>query len=89
MKRPLFYAILKYYTTVDEACADDVMKALQDDYGSYRTFKKKSIIEALMTAESNAVLEETRFDLDDNGELRVYYHANEDGKKTINSYIKD
>ncbi|SJU44375.1 Uncharacterised protein [Clostridioides difficile] len=42
-----------------------------------------------MTAEANGLLEETRFDLDKNGELRVYYHAHEEGAETINKYIKD
>ncbi|GAB2027664.1 hypothetical protein [Lactovum odontotermitis] len=86
--RPLNYAILKYFTVVDEACADDVIAALKKDYGSFKALKKKAVIEALMTAEANAILEETRFDQDDKGELRVYYRAPEEGKAMINSYIK-
>ncbi|GAB2025364.1 hypothetical protein OfM1_14350 [Lactovum odontotermitis] len=86
--RPLNYAILKYFTVVDEACADDVIAALKKDYGSFKALKKKALIEALMTAEANAILEETRFDQDDKGELRVYYRAPEEGKAMINSYIK-
>jgi hypothetical protein len=34
-------------------------------------------------------LAETRFELDDAGELRVYYHAPQDGADTINKYIPD
>ena len=37
MKQPLNYAILKYFTKVDEACADDVMNAL-------RTTDRKSVV---------------------------------------------
>ena len=66
---PLNYAILKYFTTVEEACATDV-------------------IEALMTAEKNGLLEETRCELNDADELEVYYHAHEEGRATINKYIK-
>jgi len=85
---PLNYAILKLFTKVEEACADCVMDALRADYGSYKAFKKSAIMEALMTAEANGLLEETRFDLDDNNELRVYFRAHEEGAATINNYIK-
>ncbi len=87
--KPLNYAILKYFTKIKEACADDVIKALKKDYGNFKALKRDAVIESLMTAEANGLLEETRFDLDDKGELRVYYHANAEGAATINKYIKD
>lgn len=87
--KPLNYAILKYFTTVKEACAEDVIEALKDDYGDFKALKRKSVVEALMTAEANNLLEETRFEEDKAGLLRVYYHANEEGAATINKYIKD
>lgn len=86
--KPLNYAILKYFTTVEEACADDVINALKGEYGNFKALKKKAVITALMTAEANGLLEETRFDMDKSGELRVYYHAHEEGAATINKYIK-
>lgn len=87
--KPLNYAILKYFTKVKEACADDVIEALKGVYGNFKALKKPAVIEAIMTAEANGLLEETRFDLDPNGELRVYYRAHKEGADTINSYIKD
>ncbi len=87
--KPLNYAILKYFTTVKEACADDVIEALKGDYGSFKALKKPAVIEAIMTGEANGLLEETRYDLDEKGELRVYYRAHEEGAATINNYIKD
>lgn len=87
--KPLNYAILKYFTKVEEACADDVIEALKGEYGNFKALEKKAVITALMTAEANGLLEETKFELDDNKELRVYYHAHEDGAATINKYIKD
>ena len=87
--KPLNYAILKHFTKVEQACADDVMEALKDQYSSFKAFKKAEIISALMTAETNGLLEETYFDLDSNNEVRVYYRANADGAATINRYIKD
>jgi hypothetical protein len=87
--RPLNYAILKYFTTVEKADADEVMKSLSGDYGSFKSFQKKLVIEALMTAKANGLLEEVGYDLDEKKELRVFYHAPESGVATINTYIKD
>ena len=44
MKRPLNYAMLKYFTTVDEASVDDVRAALSDEYGTHSAFKKPKMI---------------------------------------------
>jgi DNA-binding PadR family transcriptional regulator len=85
---PLNYAILKMFTKVEEACADNVMETLAGQYGNFKAFKKDAIINALMTAEANGLLEETRFDMDSSNELRVYYRAHEEGAATINQYIK-
>lgn len=41
-----------------------------------------------MTAEKNGLISETRVDLDDNGDLRVFYGADAEQRDTINSYIK-
>lgn len=87
--KPLNYAILKYFTKVDEACADDVIEALKGEYGSFKALKKNAVITALMTAEANGLLEETRFELNANNELDVYYHAHKEGAATINKYIRD
>ncbi|EJO5347087.1 hypothetical protein NRP93_001156 [Clostridium botulinum] len=85
--KPLNYAILKYFTKASEACADDVIEALKGEYGNFKALNKKAVVNALLTAEANGLIEETRFDLDKNNELRVYYHAHEEGAATINKYI--
>lgn len=87
--KPLNFAILKHFTKVSEACAEDVIEALKKDYGHFKTLKRPAVIEALMTAEANGLLEETRFELDGGGKLRVYYHAHDEGRATIDKYIKD
>lgn len=84
---PLNYAILKYFTTVDRASADDVIAALQPQYGKFKGLRKPQVIEALMTAEKNALLEEDGYDLDDNHALRVYYKAGPQSRATIKRYI--
>ncbi|MBU3128274.1 hypothetical protein LGL55_06430 [Clostridium tagluense] len=87
--KALNYAILKHFTKVKEACAEDVIEALKGEYANFKAFKRNDVIAALMTAEANGLLEETRFNMDKAGALRVYYHANEEGAATINKYIKD
>lgn len=87
--KPLSYAILKHFTVVEEACAEDVIDALKGEYGNFKALKKDAVIEALMTDEANGLLEETRFQMDKSGNLRVYYHANQEQRDTINKYVKD
>ncbi|CAM3500046.1 hypothetical protein [Parendozoicomonas haliclonae] len=86
--KPLNYAMLKHFTTVPEACVQDVMEALKPQYGDFKAFQKDSMISAIMTAAANGLLEESRFELDDQNELRVYYRAHEEGAATINTYIE-
>ena len=86
--RPLNYAMLKYFTTEGEACVDDVMTALKGDYSSFSAFKRDKMQEALMTAEKNGLIAESRVDLDSNGDLRVFYSATPEQRDTINSYIQ-
>ena len=42
-----------------------------------------------MTAEANGLIEEVNADLDENGNLVLYYEANKESKDIINSFIKD
>ncbi len=87
--KPLNYAILKHFTKVSEASAKDVIESLKGEYGNFKALKLDAVINALMTAEANGLIEETRFNLDENKELRVYYHAHKEGAETINKYIED
>lgn len=87
--RPLFFSMLKYYTTGVEACRADVQEALRAEYGNFKAFKDKAMDEALMTACSNGMIDETRYELDDKGKLVIYYKASKESIDTINSYIKD
>lgn len=88
MKKPLNFAILKFFTDGKEHCRKDVQEALRADYGSFKAFKDNQMDEALMTAKSNGLIEESRLDMV-NGQLVIYYKANQDSIDAINSYIKD
>ncbi|MCL1922535.1 MAG: hypothetical protein FWG15_01460 [Propionibacteriaceae bacterium] len=84
---PLNYAILKLFLSEEEADVQIVMEKLADDYQKSRQFKKSTVTELVMTAEANGLLEETRFDLGENEDLRVYYRATESGRQMIERYI--
>lgn len=87
--KPLNYAIMKYVDSVTEASAEDVIKALSPEYGRYKMLRPDAVEEALMVAKANALLDESRFELDENGELRVFYKVNEYGHYMIEKFIRD
>ena len=37
----------------------------------------------------NGLIDESRYELDDQGKLVIYYKASQEGIDTINNYIKD
>lgn len=86
--RPLNYALLKHFTTVDSADVDDVMAALGEEYGHLAAFDRDRLIESLMTAEKNGLIQEAGVTLDDNGAVCVSYRADEGQRKAIDFYIK-
>lgn len=86
MRLPLNYAMLKYFTQVERASVLDVMEALKKEFSGHKAFQKKSMIESLMTAKENGLIDEDRYELIDD-ELVVYYSASEEQKETINKYI--
>lgn len=87
--KPLNYAILKFMTTVDDACAEDIIDALRDVYGDFKAFTPKAITEALLTAEVNGLLEQSRCELDATGNLRLFFRAHAEGAAAINRYIRE
>ena len=66
-----------------------MLAALAQEYGSFRAHNKADVLTALLTAAANGLLEESRFDLDDAGEIRLYFRAHEAGAATINAYIPE
>lgn len=87
--KPLNYAILKHMTTVEDACAEDIMVALRSTYSDFRALTPEAINETLLTAEVNGLLEQSRCELDAKGELRLYFRAHEEGAAAINRYIRE
>ena len=87
MKQPLNYAILLYFTNHDEGSADSIMEELEPDYGKYRAFSKKGVIEALMTNVENGLIEEARSELVGDDDLRVWYRLTEYGAEMAEKFL--
>ena len=90
MKQPLNFAILLYFTKHEEGDADQIMEELRPEYGSYRAFRKKGVIESLMTSKENGILEEVRSELagdEEQEELRVWYRLTDYGRDLIKRFL--
>ena len=87
--KPLNYAILKYFTKVEKASVEDVIRDLKQDYSTFKAFNREEILNTLLTAEANGLIEEVEADLNEKGELLIYYKASEESRETINYFIED
>ncbi|NMW85329.1 hypothetical protein HKO22_06205 [Peptoniphilus sp. AGMB00490] len=87
MRRPLNYEILKYLTNHDKVSAEEIYNSLHEEYKDHKAFKLSIIVESLMTAKENGLINEDGYDLIKD-KLVVYYSATPEQKETINSYIK-
>lgn len=87
--RPLFFAMLKSFAeNVDrEASRADVQNELRAEFGNFKAFKDKAMDEALMTACSNGIIHEARYELDAAGNLVIFYACSQEEADVINSYI--
>lgn len=84
---PLNFAILKYFTENERACADEVIAALAPRYGRMRGLRKNAVVHALMTAEKNGLLVEDGVTLDNAGALVIYYRTTDESRRVILHYI--
>ena len=84
---PLYYAIMKLFMDGEEHSPQDVINALEPNYGGYKLLTPKDVTEALATAKENGLIDESSFDLDENGDLLVRYQVNDFGRDMIDRYI--
>ena len=75
--RPLYYSMLLLFKDGKERCVNDVINELKPEYNGFKMLKFPAVQEGLMTAQQNGLLDETRFDLDEEGKLRVYWKVND------------
>lgn len=84
---PLYYAIVKHFMDGNQHSVENVIDALKPNYGGYKLLTKKDVSEALATAKENGLLDESNYDIDDKGDLRIYYRVNDFGRDMIDRYI--
>lgn len=84
---PLRFRMLHYISTVDKTCADEIMKALQPEYGTEKQFTKEVFVEHLLDLKANFVIDDNDVALDNKGELVVYYSINEEGRRLLKKYL--
>lgn len=84
---PLRFRILHYISTVDKACADEIMKALKPEYGKEKQFTKEVFVDHLLNMKANFIIDDNDLAFDDKGELIIYYSINDEGRRLLNKYL--
>ena len=87
MKQPLNYAILRCVLEDGPCDADDVIARLAPEYGRRRAFRRPAVVEALMTANQNGILEETDASLSDEGALLIQYRVTDYGAALMRRFL--
>lgn len=82
-------AILNEYAKGQELSRKQVQDILRKDYGDKKAFKDKIMDEAIMTSCGNELIHKSKVELDENGELVIYFQADEDERAIIRNYIKE
>lgn len=84
---PLRFRILHYISTVEKASVDQVMKALEPEYGTEKQFKKAVFMDHLLDMKANFIIDDNEAVLDEKGELIVYYTINAEGQRLLDKYL--
>jgi len=84
---PLRFRILHYLSTVDKACAAEIMQALEPEYGTERQFTKKVVMDHLLNMKANAIVDDNEVALGPQGELIIYYSVNDQGRRLLKKYL--
>ncbi|SHH25661.1 hypothetical protein [Desulfosporosinus lacus] len=84
---PLRFRMLHYVSTVKKASPDEIMKALKPEYGTEKQFTKKVFADHLLDMKANHILEDNDVELDDKGELLIYYSINDEGRRLLKKYL--
>lgn len=87
MLLPARTAVLNYLYGVKNADISQIMEALKPLYGGERQFTKDRYLDHVMSLEANGMVNLCSYDLDQNGELRMCYEINEDGKSAVDKYV--
>lgn len=84
---PLRFRMLHYLSTLEKACTDEVMKALEPEYGTEKQFTKDIFSQHLMDMKANFIVDDNEVTLDDRGNLVIYYSINDEGRRLLKKYL--
>ncbi|WP_394523632.1 hypothetical protein [Lacrimispora sp. JR3] len=87
MLLPARTAVLNYLYGVKNADVDQIMEALKPLYGGERQFTKERYMDHVMSLEANGMVNLSSYDLDKNGELRMCYEINDEGRSAVDKYV--
>lgn len=87
MLLPSRTAVLNQMYDHQEVDVAQIMAELKPQYGQEKQFNEKMYLEHLMALEANGLAELTRYDLDENEELVIYYKITDEGKETVDKYV--
>ena len=87
MLLPARTAVLNYLYGVENANVTQIMEALEPQYGGERQFTKDRYMDHVMSLEANGLVTLNSYDLDSNGELRMCYEINDDGRSAVDKYV--
>lgn len=84
---PMNFRMLHFFSTVKEATVDKLMHELKAEYGTEKQFSKSNISNSLFSMRENGLIEDSKVELDNEGELCIYYSINEEGTRLLHKYL--
>lgn len=84
---PLRFRLLHYISTVEKTTVEQIMKALQPEYGAEKQFKKAVFIDHVLDMKANFIIDDNDVVFDDKGELVIYYCINDEGRRLLKKYL--
>lgn len=83
---PMRFRMLHFFSNVNEASVNEVMKALDREYGKEKYFKFNAIDEDLISMKENGLIDINRLEMKSD-KLITYYKINEGGKNLLKNYL--
>lgn len=83
---PMRFRMLHFFKSIDEASVNEVMKALEKEYGKEKYFEANAIDEDLISMKENGLIDISRLEMSSKN-LVTYYTINEEGKNLLKNYL--
>lgn len=84
---PMTFRMLHFFSTVQDGTVDHLMEALKSEYGSERQFQRKNLSSYLFSMRENGLIEDSKVELDENEDLRIYYRITDEGSRLLERYL--